>query len=120
MTDTSLTRSTACDLIMLATLPTEEFLATAFSLEDRPIPYADPDRRASTIQLDLTVVSLLRGYIRDADPRCAMIATDARERLLALALDRLVGPPGSVLSLLRTEYLIDAACDLTPEMLPGR
>lgn len=115
MTDTSMTRSTACNLIILASLPTEEFLAVAHALEDRPVPYADSNRRAATIQLDLTVISILRSYVETDDPRESLISPGARPKLLGLPLERLVGPPGSALSHLRTEYLADPTADLSRE-----
>jgi len=115
MTETSLTRSTACDLVILANLPTEELLALAFSLEDQPAPYAACDRRAATIQLDLTIVSILRSYVVDGDPRASLIDPRARAKLLTLILGRLIGPPGSAISTLRTDFLADPATDLSGE-----
>lgn len=115
MTDTSLTRSTACNLILLATLPTGDLLATAFDLEDRTLPARDAHQKAAMVQRELIVVSIFRRYIATADRRADHILPEQQYTLLGASLERLVAPPGQVLAALRT-HLVDPALDLTPEL----
>lgn len=115
MTDTSLTRSTACNLILLATLPTGDLLATAFALDDRPMPARDAHHQAAMIQRELAVVSMFRRYVATADQRADHVIPDLQYQLLGISLERLIAPPGHVIAALRT-YLIDPALDLTPEL----
>ena len=115
MTDTSLTRSTACNLILLATLPTGDLLATAFALDDRPMPARDAHHQAAMVQRELAVVSMFRRYIATADQRADHVIPDLQYQLLGISLERLIAPPGHVIAALRS-YLIDPALDLTPEL----
>lgn len=115
MTDTSLTRSTACNLILLAILPTGDFLATAFALDDRTLPGRDAHQQAAIVQRELVVVSIFRRYIATADRRADHIRPDLQYQLLGLSLERMIAPPGRVLAALRG-YLVDADHDLTPEL----
>lgn len=116
MTDTSLTRSTASNLILLANLPAGELLATALALEDRSLPTSDAVARAASIQVELAVVSLFRGYVARCDTRAAHICRERHHELLGISLERLIGPPGSTLETLRAVFLVNPALDLGPEL----
>lgn len=116
MTDTTLTRSIACNLVILAHLPTEDLVAAVFALEDRPLPCAPSAGRGIAIQRELAVLALFRGYIASGLARGTAIREEAREKLLTTPLERFVAPPGEAIRLLRTEYLVDPDFDLGPEL----
>jgi hypothetical protein len=116
MTDTTYDRSLACNLVILAHLPTEDLVAAVFALEDRHLPAAGPARSGAAIQRDLVVLSLFRGYLLSGQARGDAIRADVREAFLATPLERFVGPPGEAIRTLRSEFLVDPDLDLAPDL----
>ena len=115
MKDTSLTRSASCNLILLAALPTEDLLATAYELDDPALPFRDAKRQAASIQAELIVVSLFKQYVENQWPRAATVAPERQLQLLGIPIERLVGPPGAATATFRATFLADPQLDLARE-----